>query len=116
MPQVLRIDGIRAEGRHGARQGERDRPQPFVIDLEIGVEAGGDDIGTTADYREVVEAVRDVIAGESHALIETIAQRVAGEVAALAGVRSCRAIVHKPAAADRLNVADVSAAASAERS
>jgi dihydroneopterin aldolase len=116
MTQTIRITGIRAEGRHGAREGERDRPQPFVVDLEIEVDASGDDLGTTADYREVTSAVRGLIEEESHAIIETIAGRVAETVAAMDGVRTCRAKVHKPEAAGRLEIADVSAESSAKGS
>jgi dihydroneopterin aldolase len=114
VPQVIRVRGIRAEGRHGARAGEREEPQPFVVDLELSVEAEGDDLETTGDYREVAAAVRAVVEEESVALIETLAHRVARAVAEVPGVRSCRAVVHKPLAADRLGVADVSAEATAE--
>ena len=66
MPQTLRLSGIRAEGKHGASAGERDAPQPFAVDLELEVEAGGDTIEETSDYREVAAAVRAVIEGESY--------------------------------------------------
>lgn len=115
MPQTLRIEGIRAEGRHGAREGERDASQPFVSDLEIEVEAGGDDLATTADYREVVGEVRRVIEQESYRIIETLAERVAEAVVAIPNVITCRARVHKPAAADRLRTTDVWAEATAGR-
>jgi dihydroneopterin aldolase len=109
MAQTLRIEGIRAEGRHGASDGEREAAQPFVVDLEIEVEAAGDTIEQTADYREIAAAVRAVIEQESHTLIETMARRVAQVVADLGRVRMCRAVVHKPNAADRHGVGDVSA-------
>jgi dihydroneopterin aldolase len=111
MTHVLRITGIRAEGRHGATPGETDRTQPFVVDLELGVEPTGDSVDRTADYREVVGVVRRVVEDESHSLIETIAGRIAEDVAAIGGAVSCRAVVHKPEAASRLGVADVSAEA-----
>jgi dihydroneopterin aldolase len=111
--QRVRIIGIRAEGHHGAREGERDDPQPFVVDLDITVEASDDELGTTADYRSVTEAVRRLVAEESHRIIETIAGRVAEAVASMPGVVSCRAVVHKPRAAERLDVEDVSAEAEA---
>jgi dihydroneopterin aldolase len=113
--QTLRIEGIHAEGRHGAREGERDASQPFVVDLEIEVDAGDDDLETTADYRDVIAEVRGVIERESYRIIETIAGRVAEAVAATPGVVACRARVHKPAAAKRLGITDVSAEASAGR-
>jgi dihydroneopterin aldolase len=111
VPQVIRVRGIRAEGRHGASAGERDDPQPFEVDLEVEVEAAGDDLDTTADYREVVAAVLALIEGQPVTLIETLAGRIADAVAGISGVRSCRAVVHKPLAAERLGVDDVSAEA-----
>lgn len=107
----LRIAGIRAEGFHGARAAEREEPQPFVVDLDVVVDPATDDLEATADYRQVVEVTRGLIAEESHALIETLARRVATVVAGLAGVITCRAVVHKPNAAERLGVDDVSAEA-----
>ena len=111
--QTLRITGIEAEGRHGASDGERDAPQPFAVDVEVGVEATEDHVDATADYRAVVAVVREVVEGESHAVIETIAERVAARVAEVPGVLGVRAVVHKPEAAARHGVADVSAEASA---
>lgn len=113
MPQLIRLAGIGADGRHGAVDEEREQPQLFVIDLEVVVEAETDELSSTADYRDVVAAAREVIAGESHTLIETLAGAVAQRVAAVPGVLSCRAVVHKPRAAERLAVADVSAEATA---
>jgi dihydroneopterin aldolase len=115
VPELVRLAGIEAFGRHGAREGERDRPQRFVIDLDVMVSAGEDDIEATADYREVVPAARRVVEEESHSLVETMARRVARAVAQVPGVVSCRAVVHKPEAARRLGVADVSAEAFAGR-
>lgn len=113
MTHTLRIEGITGEGKHGASAGERDAPQPFAVDLELEVGVGGDEIDGTADYREVVAATRNVIENESHTLIETIAGRVADAVAALPNVRRCRVVVHKPAAAERLEIEDISAEAAA---
>lgn len=109
MSHVIRVRGVQAEGRHGASAGERDDPQPFEVDLEVEVEAADDELDTTADYREVVAAVRATIEGEPVTLIETLAERIVAAVGAVHGVRSCRAVVHKPRAAGRLGVEDVSA-------
>jgi 7,8-dihydroneopterin aldolase/epimerase/oxygenase len=109
--QTLRLTGIEASGRHGFSEGERDQPQPFAVDLVLAVDAAGDDPGSTADYREVARLVRDVVQTTSFSLIETLASRVADEVAALQGVVWCRATVHKPQAAERHGLADISAEA-----
>jgi dihydroneopterin aldolase len=113
MAQTLRVTGIRAEGKHGASAGERDDTQPFAVDLEVEVEAGGDTIEETADYREIAAAVRSVIEKESYTLLETMARRVAQAVCDLPRVRTCRAVIHKLAAAERLGVVDISAEAAA---
>jgi dihydroneopterin aldolase len=111
MSDLVRVAGIRAQGRHGASAGERDQPQPFVVDIEVLVEAADDSIDATGDYRAIVDGVRRVIEDESHTLIETLAARIAAAVVEIQGVVSCRAVVHKPAAAERLGVSDVSAEA-----
>lgn len=111
MPEVVRIAGIRAEGRHGVLEWERERAQAFVVDLEIEVDVAGDDLTSTGDYDRIVPAVRDIVTGESYRLIETLARRIAEVVSAMHGVQACRTKVHKPEAAESLGVADVSAEA-----
>ena len=115
MPVLVRLRGINADGRHGVRPDERERPQPFVVDLELVLEPGQDDLAHTADYDLVARVVRGLVATESFHLIETLAQRVAEVVVKQDGVLSCRAVVHKPKAADALGVGDVSAEATAGR-
>ncbi len=114
MPAVIRLSGIEAEGRHGAGEEERERAQRFVVDLEIVVGAAADDLAATADYDEVVAAVRGLVAAESHRLIETLCRRIAELVAGMPGAVRCRAVVRKPGAAERLGIADVSAEAGAD--
>ncbi|MGH2683218.1 MAG: dihydroneopterin aldolase [Actinomycetota bacterium] len=109
--ELVRIAGIQADGRHGVLEWERDRAQAFVVDIELEVDAAGDDLTTTADYARIVPTVQDLVAGESYRLIETLARRIAEVVSGMHGVRSCRATVHKPEAAEGLGVSDVSAEA-----
>jgi dihydroneopterin aldolase/2-amino-4-hydroxy-6-hydroxymethyldihydropteridine diphosphokinase len=106
---TLRITGILASGRHGASSGERDQAQDFVVDLEVEVGPEDDELSQTADYREIAHAARRTIDERSFALLETIVREVAHAVAALPGVKAVRAVVHKPQAARRLGVDDVSA-------
>ncbi len=85
-----------------------------MIDLEIAVEPGEDDLSLTADYEQVVPVVRGLVATESYRLIETLARRVAEVVARMPGAVRCRALVRKPAAAERLGIGEVLAEAEAE--
>ena len=105
----LRLTGIRAEGHHGARPGEKDDAQSFVVDLELDVDVAADQIDATADYRGVSEAVRAVIADRSFDLIEVMAAEIAGIVLAMPHVAQVTATVRKPNAATRLDIDGVSA-------
>jgi dihydroneopterin aldolase len=109
----LFLSGIRAEGHHGARDGEKDEPQPFVVDLDLEVDAGDDSIEATADYRGITDAVREVVEQGSFDLIETMAGAIARRIASIAHVTKVTAVVHKPNAAGRLGIDGVAAAATA---
>ena len=110
----LFLSGIRAEGRHGARAGEKDEPQPFVVDLDLDVRTGSDAIEGTADYRGITDAVREVVEGGSFDLIETMAEAIARRVVELPHVSRATAVVHKPSAAGRLGIDGVAAAATVD--
>lgn len=68
-------------GVHGVLPEERDRPQPFEVDLELSVDlapAGeSDELGDTVDYSVICDAVSRVISSESYELIERLAERIA---------------------------------------
>jgi dihydroneopterin aldolase len=103
------VKGILAEGVHGL-EGERDRPQPFIIDVEIfgSLEraAEKDTIESTIDYGLVVREVRDVVMNQTFELMETLAQAVADRVRSL-GARSIRVKVAKPRSARTLSVDEI---------
>lgn len=111
-PSRLFLSGIRASGHHGARAGEKDEPQEFVVDLDLEVDVASDTIEATADYRGVSDAVRAVITDGSYDLIEAMARDVAERVLAFDHVISVTAVVHKPNAARRLEIDGVAAAVS----
>ena len=106
----LFLSGIRADGHHGARPGEKDAAQPFVVDLDLEVEVAGDDIDATADYRGITESVRAVIEDGSFDLIESMAVAIADTCVALEPIARATVVVHKPNAATRLGIDGVAAA------
>lgn len=106
----LFLSGIHAEGRHGARPGEKDEPQAFVVDLDLEVEVGDDTIDGTADYRHVTERVRTVVEEGSFDLIETMAEAIAHACLDFERVMRATVVVHKPNAAARLEIDGVAAA------
>ncbi|HEY7401720.1 MAG TPA: dihydroneopterin aldolase [Actinomycetota bacterium] len=106
----LFLSGIKCEGRHGANPGEKDAPQPFVVDLDLDVEVEGDHIDMTADYRAIAQGVRGVVANESVDLLESLAHAVASAVAGMPHVRRATAVVHKPNAARSVGLDGIAAA------
>ncbi len=111
MRSRLFLSGIRAAGHHGARPGEKDERQEFVVDLDLEVDVAGDSVGGTADYRDITETVRGVVRDGSFDLIEAMARAIADEVMEMPRVLRVTALVHKPAAARRLEIDGVAAAA-----
>ena len=106
----LFLSGIEATGRHGARPGEKDDPQPFVIDLDLEVNVGEDRLDRTADYRDVTDRVRAVVADGSFDLIESMAEAVARECLTFDRVLRATVVIHKPNAATRLGIQGVASA------
>jgi dihydroneopterin aldolase len=75
------INGLRELGVHGVLPEEQGRPQPFEVDVELGVDltapGDSDHLEDTVDYAAVAEAVRRVVASERHQLLERLAARIA---------------------------------------
>jgi dihydroneopterin aldolase len=105
------VKGIVVEGCHGLL-GERDDPQPFVVDIELDLNIAAvaklDRLETTIDYVWVERIVRRVIEEKSFELLETLAHTIAEEVLAFGG-EAVRVKVSKPGAAQSLGVDEVSA-------
>jgi len=73
----ITLRGIGAYGRHGADAGERERRQPFAIDLSVEIDlsaaARSDDLSQTLDYASLHERIVRAVGAESHALLERLA-------------------------------------------
>jgi len=116
MSARLFLSGIHASGHHGARPGEKDERQPFVVDLDLEVDADRDEIDATADYRLLVDAVRDTVESSSFELIETMARRIAERLVGFDHVVRATVVVHKPNAARRLGIDGAAAAVTVDAS
>jgi dihydroneopterin aldolase len=114
MSARLFLSGIHAHGHHGARPGEKDERQPFVVDLDLEVDAETDEIGATADYRLLVDAVRELVETSSFDLIESMARTIAERLVGFDHVTKATVVVHKPNAARRLGIDGAAAAATVE--
>lgn len=97
---VIRIDGIRAFGRHGADPGERDAAQPFdvtvVIEADLSPAAGSDDLKDAIDYSVVREAIARIIESTSFRLIERLAAEIARAVLDDSRVANAEITIAKP--------------------
>lgn len=103
--------GIEAFAHHGVHPDEKERGQPFLIDVEVGLslQAAGDsdDLLQTVDYGDLAARIHELVAGERWNLIERVAQRIATLVLALPKVESVIVTVHKPHAPLAVTVRDV---------
>jgi 7,8-dihydroneopterin aldolase/epimerase/oxygenase len=102
---VIRVDhlalrGLRAHGRHGVLEREREQGQIFVVDVELGLDtrpaAEGDDLTKTVHYGVLAEEIVKIVEGEPVELIETLAQRIADVCLSHTRVQVAEVIVHKP--------------------
>ncbi len=80
MDKIL-IPGLRTLGIHGVLPEERERKQPFEVDIELHIDlslaGASDDLADTVDYGKICEAVSGVVASESFLLLERLAARIA---------------------------------------
>ena len=84
MTDLIRLQGLRLMGTHGALPEEQGRAQPFEVDVDLAVDvalAGRTDaLADTVHYGDVSVAVEKVVTGEQHRLLERLATRVADDV------------------------------------
>lgn len=102
MTDTIEVRGIRGHGHHGVLAAERADGQEFTVDVILGVStraaAATDDLVDTVNYADVAECVHAHITGEPHALIETLAERIAADILARTSVEWIEVAVHKPSA------------------
>jgi 7,8-dihydroneopterin aldolase/epimerase/oxygenase len=74
---TLRIAGLRFYASHGVFSEEKNRKQPFEVDVDISLDlshpANTDNIEDTLDYTAVAATVRDVVEGPQCNLLEKLA-------------------------------------------
>ena len=99
MTDLIEIRGLRALGVHGVCREERERAQPFEVDFDVEADlsrAGRtDDLSDTIDYGNLTRLAERVVTGESHLLLERVAQRIAEELLAVGGVLGVRVTIRK---------------------
>jgi dihydroneopterin aldolase len=113
-PDRIELRGLRGLGTHGVLAEERERPQPFEVDVDVHCDlsdAGRSDaLADTVDYGAVATAVLGVLAGSHADLLEHLAQRLVEAIFATGGhrVEAVTVTVRKlrpPVAADMVSSA-----------
>jgi dihydroneopterin aldolase len=77
----IEIRDLRVLGVHGVLPEERERAQPFSIDLVAWVDMAAaqrsDELADTVDYGALAQLAADVVGGRSYQLLEALAGRLA---------------------------------------
>lgn len=78
----IELRGLRVQGTHGVLEEERQRAQPFRVDVDAYLDtapaAGADRLGDTVDYSALAHAVVELVGGErSFELLESLADALA---------------------------------------
>jgi dihydroneopterin aldolase len=77
----IEILDLRVVGVHGVLDEERERAQPFSVDIVAWVDMAAaqrsDDLADTVDYGALAQAAADVVGGRSYRLLEALAGRLA---------------------------------------
>lgn len=112
MSDRIALSGISVFAHHGVLAEERRRGQRFLVDvivhLDLRVAGEGDRLADTVDYGDLAVRIHDLVAGERHDLIESVAERVAGLVLSDPRVEEVEVTVHKPDAPIPVQVGSVS--------
>lgn len=115
------LRGLEFFAYHGVLPEENKLGQRFIIDIDLltSLQKAGisDEVEHTVNYAEVYNTVKNIVTGETHKLIERLAERIAKQI--LEDFPLCQGIwlkVHKPGAPIPGIFADVAVEIYRERS
>jgi|SRR5690625_3458103 len=120
MTDRIELRGLRVRGHHGVFDHEKRDGQDFLVDLVLWTDftaaAASDDLADTVDYGALAMFARDVVAGQSRDLIETVASRIADGIMEMApSAHAVEVTVHKPGAPIPAEFTDVAVVARRDR-
>ena len=100
LSDVIELGGIRAFGRHGADPGEKQVPQPFVIDVRIELDLAAarrtDRLDDTLDYAALHRSIVQLVHTTSFDLIERLGQEILTLILRDERVASAQVRIAKP--------------------
>jgi dihydroneopterin aldolase len=107
------LEGMTFYGYHGVSDAERELGQRFVVDLETHTDttAAGlsDQLRDSVNYTHLYQAVREVVEGPPHRLLEAVAEAIATRILGSFDVEAVRVRVSKPHVPIRGGVIDSAA-------
>ncbi|MCT2264422.1 dihydroneopterin aldolase [Dietzia cinnamea] len=120
MTDRIELRGLKVRGNHGVFDHEKRDGQDFLVDLVLWTDftaaTASDDLADTVDYGALALFARDVVAGPSCDLIETVASRIADGVMEMApDAHAVEVTLHKPQAPIPAEFADVAVVARRSR-
>lgn len=96
------IKGLRVYAYHGVNASEKEKGQPFELDVTLGVDthAAGksDDLTRTVNYSTVTKRILAVMQAEKNNLLERVAERVAQTLLAEFPIEDVTVLLKKPRA------------------
>lgn len=99
MSDRIEIRALRVIATHGALPFEKERAQPFEVDIDLEVDlrkAGvSDRLDDTVNYGHVVRMVERIIREEQYELLERLAERISDELLSHALVQRVEVAIRK---------------------
>lgn len=96
------IKGLRVYAYHGVKETEKEKGQPFELDvtLSVDVSAAGqsDDLAQTVNYSKVAKRIVAVMQSEKNDLLERVSTRVAEMILTEFPVNEVTVLLKKPRA------------------
>lgn len=110
---LIRLTGLHISGTHGVFDFEKENPQPFTVDAELGVDlrapGRSDELADTISYADIADLIEEIVSRERFDLIEAIAETIARSVLFFdARIQHAQITVHKPQAPMTQSFDDVS--------
>ena len=94
------LKGARFYGYHGVNPEEKAQGQSYIVDLEAELDLAGpgksDNLEDTVSYTLMYRAMRSVMEGESHNLLESLAENIAAKILSDLPIEAVTVTVKKP--------------------
>jgi dihydroneopterin aldolase len=99
MADRIELKGIKALGTIGVLPEEKERAQPFEVDIfiesDLSTSGQSDNLADTISYADLIETVVETVSGEQHQLLERVAQRIAEEALQFGSVDAVEITIRK---------------------